>query len=131
MKRFVIFLKVPNMYRVVIIFLVWLRSHNLSQVEKSDLSHHWRDIWNNMLWTVHHQKNLSRGLGSIYCGSKQMSVAPYCPGWLLFLLNVSLFYLKNEKYICIYSKALRYTVFGSRKKPCSSKPCFLRFIPMY
>ena len=30
-----------------------------------------------------------------------------------------------------YSKALRYAVFGSRKKPCSSKPHFVRFIPMY
>ena len=30
-----------------------------------------------------------------------------------------------------YSKASRYAVFGSRKKPCSSKPCFMRFIPMY
>ena len=28
-----------------------------------------------------------------------------------------------------YSKALRYAVFGSRKKPCSSKPHFVRFIP--
>ena len=27
-----------------------------------------------------------------------------------------------------YSKASRYAVFGSRKKPCSSKPCFVRFI---
>ena len=30
-----------------------------------------------------------------------------------------------------YSKASRYADFGSRKKPCSSKPCFVRFIPMY
>ena len=30
-----------------------------------------------------------------------------------------------------YSKASRYAVFGSRKKPCSSKPHFVRFIPMY
>ena len=30
-----------------------------------------------------------------------------------------------------YSKASRYAVFGSRKKPCSAKPCFVRFILMY
>ena len=30
-----------------------------------------------------------------------------------------------------YSKASRYAVFGSRKKQCSSKPHFLRFISMY
>jgi hypothetical protein len=30
-----------------------------------------------------------------------------------------------------YSKASRYADFGSRKKPCSSKPHFVRFIPMY
>ena len=35
------------------------------------------------------------------------------------------------KYIMKYSKALRYADFGSRKKPCSAKPCFVRFIPMY
>ena len=31
----------------------------------------------------------------------------------------------------MYSKASRYADFGSRKKPCSSKPHFVRFIPMY
>ena len=30
-----------------------------------------------------------------------------------------------------YSKASRYADFGSRKKPCSSKPLFMRLIPMY
>ena len=30
-----------------------------------------------------------------------------------------------------YSKASRYADFGSRKKQCSSKPHFVRFIPMY
>ena len=30
-----------------------------------------------------------------------------------------------------YSKASRYADFGSRKKPCSSKPHFVRFIPTY
>jgi hypothetical protein len=37
---------------------------------------------------------------------------------------------KSENIFGIYSKASRYTVFGSRKKPCSSKPHFVRFIPM-
>ena len=31
----------------------------------------------------------------------------------------------------IASKASRWTDFGSRKKPCSSKLCFMRFILMY
>ena len=30
-----------------------------------------------------------------------------------------------------YSKALRYADFGSRKKPCSSKPHFIRFMSVY
>ena len=57
--------------------------------------------------------------------------------------NVNCFYMHTifeQKYLkpaivltypTKYSKASRYTVFGSRKKPCSSKPRFMRFIPMY
>ena len=44
-------------------------------------------------------------------------------------------YQKTSSAACrtreMYSKALRYAVFGSRKKPCSSKPHFMRFISMY
>ena len=47
------------------------------------------------------------------------------PGVLLIPLSI------HPYAIFVYSKASRYADFGSRKKPCSSKPCFVRFIPMY
>ena len=95
-------LKLGLAIRLLIKGLFYIRAmQSVKLIEKSDLNHHWRDILNNMLWTVHHQKDSSHGLGLIYYGSSQMSVAPYYPGSLLFLLNVFFFYLKNKKYICM------------------------------
>ena len=68
-------------------------------IEKSDLSHHWHDIWNNMLWIVPHRKDSSHELGLIYWVSSRMSVALYHPGFHLSLLIFSFFYLKNEQCI--------------------------------
>ena len=47
------------------------------------------------------------------------------------ILKVEYVQRKAQKFVYMYSKASRCAVFGSRKKPCSSKPHFVRFIPMY
>ena len=63
-----------------------------------------------------------------------------CVGVIFCLLPSQLQVIKNSKwpifsftlfFFFMYSKASRYADFGSRKKQCSSKPHFVRFIPMY
>ena len=53
---------------------------------------------------------------------------PYYPDYTISTKSMQTFKVPQ---FCNYSKALRYAVFGSRKKPCSSKPHFMRFISMY
>ena len=45
--------------------------------------------------------------------------------------EMNLFTIISSQRYFFYSKASRCADFGSRKKPCSSKPHFVRFIPMY
>ena len=71
---------------------------------------------------------------SYFCGLKHSK--SHCFSCQLTKINFGVpmqKYVSPDLYmpILIYSKASRYAVFGSRKKPCSSKPRFLRFIPMY
>ena len=70
-----------------------------------------------------------------YSGSQSLCDKQVYYGWRysikLQLQNLGLgmdFFIYGQS---CYSKASRYADFGSRKKPCSLKPCFVRFIPMY